>query len=505
MVVGRAERVRETVERLLAADARGLAGLDTVALRKLSAQSTEMQSWLAAFDVQLATAAAAIDVAAGRPANAEPVVSGGGRKSHREAAAAVERARACNTLPGAAEALAAGELATAHVDALAAVTKGMSAGATARFASHAGELLDNGRFETPEEFARRCKRLAADVIDEAERLARHERCRAQRKVTRWSDSDGMCHTKLSLDPLTDAQIWAAIEASLASARNADQAGDDRSFDHLRADVLVDLIARTGTDGHGDGALGGVGAEVSVVIDLDSLLGRAREAGLGIAETSNGQPLPVATIRRLCCDGRVLPVVLDGDGLPIDVGRAQRLATRARRQALRVLYATCGVPGCTVGFDRCRIHHVAFWDGGHGPTDLDNLFPACERHHHMIHEGGWTLTMTTDRIITWRSPDGTIVFHGDSRNRVTTATTIAGAASGATVRAGTDTVNVGLDGDSNEHARRIVNEVIPRRQRTARSSDTNAATARQYHHHTAEPPALFGTVDATQHRGPPQAS
>ena len=105
---------------------------------------------------------------------------GRGRKSQRETAAAADRARACETVPGAADALAAGELGSAHVDALAAVTKAMSDAAKERFGQHAPELLGHGRFDTPEEFVRRCKKLAGEVIDEAERLGRQERCRRQR-------------------------------------------------------------------------------------------------------------------------------------------------------------------------------------------------------------------------------------------------------------------------------------------------------------------------------------
>ena len=141
----RGQRAVETLEALVAAGAR-LAGLDTIALRKLSERSTSVQSWLAAFDIRLASAATKLDVAAGRPANPEPVVSGGGRKSQREAAAAAERARACEVVPGAADALAAGELGAAHVDALAAVCGMSDTARTVRWA-HAS-LLDHRRFDT---------------------------------------------------------------------------------------------------------------------------------------------------------------------------------------------------------------------------------------------------------------------------------------------------------------------------------------------------------------------
>ena len=59
------------------------------------------------------------------------------------------------------------------------------------------------------------------------------------------------------------------------------------------------------------------------------------------------------------------------------------------------------------FTATRIHHIRFWTEHHGSTDLDNLLPVCERHHHDIHDNGWTLTMTPDRVATWTRPDGSV--------------------------------------------------------------------------------------------------
>ena len=34
-------------------------------------------------------------------------------------------------------------------------------------------------------------------------------------------------------------------------------------------------------------------------------------------------------------------------------------------------------------------------------------PLCSRHHHVVHEGGWTLKLALDRTLTITQPDGTI--------------------------------------------------------------------------------------------------
>jgi len=113
---------------------------------------------------------------------------------------------------------------------------------------------------------------------------------------------------------------------------------------------------------------------------------------------------VSTIRRLCCEANIIPVVFNGKGELLDVGREHRTATRAQRRALRALYRTCAHPHCTVAFDNCRIHHIHWWENG-GRTDLPNMIPLCETHHHQVHEGGWSITMAPNRHTTWHHPTG----------------------------------------------------------------------------------------------------
>jgi hypothetical protein len=155
-------------------------------------------------------------------------------------------------------------------------------------------------------------------------------------------------------------------------------------------------------------------EVSVLTDFRTIVDGLHQHS--ISETENGIPLPVSTMRRLCCDAEVLPIVLGGDGIPLDVGRTSRTVTRGQRRALRAMHRSCANRDCTVPFSDCKIHHVQWWQRDLGPTDIDNLIPLCERCHHLVHEGGWTLTMTPDRVTTWTRPDGTIHHHGSCIDR-----------------------------------------------------------------------------------------
>ena len=99
------------------------------------------------------------------------------------------------------------------------------------------------------------------------------------------------------------------------------------------------------------------------------------------------------------------VVLHAPG-ELNLGRSTRLANRAQRRALRGLYRGCAIPGCSVGYDRCNLHHIIWWRNG-GATDLDNLIPLCTKHHGKIHNDGWMIELGPHRELTLRLPDGSI--------------------------------------------------------------------------------------------------
>jgi hypothetical protein len=155
-------------------------------------------------------------------------------------------------------------------------------------------------------------------------------------------------------------------------------------------------------------------EISALVDVSYLVDELHAHG--IRETEDGVVLPVSTIRRLCCDAEIIPVVLGGDGVALDVGRGARTVTRSQRRALRAMHRTCINRDCNVPFSQTKAHHIRWWVRDRGPTDIDNLAPLCDRCHHLVHEGGWTLTMTPDRVATWIRPDGTIHHTGPTVDR-----------------------------------------------------------------------------------------
>jgi hypothetical protein len=302
----------------------------------------------------------------------------------------------------------------AHVDAIARVAGRLTEVERPGLVELAPALVDAASSATVQAFERETRQLAT-LLSHDQGVGQHERLRRQRSLRRWVDQTGMHHTHVVLDPESDARFSAALDAAVGaeSLRNDD---GGRTFEQLKADAFVTLTTAPRSSGRRRG-------EVLVLIDHDTLATGVHEHT--VCESNDGQPLAPETVRRMCCDADIIPVVLNGAGVVLDVGHSQRSATADQRRALRTMHRTCGFPGCEVRFADCEIHHVIEWIEQRGPTDLDNLVPLCTRHHHAIHEGGWRLNLDPDRAITLQRPDGTV--HTSGATSVDVAPTGAAAA------------------------------------------------------------------------------
>ncbi len=89
-------------------------------------------------------------------------------------------------------------------------------------------------------------------------------------------------------------------------------------------------------------------QVTVHVDEKALRGEP--------DAESKSDLPIETVRRLCCDGSLVPVVEDEKKNPLNVGRK---------------------------------HRVVHWADG-GETSLDNTIMLCSKHHRLLHEGGFEI-------------------------------------------------------------------------------------------------------------------
>ena len=335
---------------------------DPAALTRLSEDVHRLRCWLDAVDAAVVT-------------RARDLASAGGRRSSREADAVTERAAVCQAMPHVHSALAAGRLSAGHADAIARAVNRLDDQEREELAALAPELVEQAATMSLDTFSRKVRDLARRISRD-EGLRHHERLRSQRAVRRWTDGEGMCHSKISLDPEADARFSAAFDAALAAEMA--KPDDGRTFDQLRADAFINMVTAPATGCRRP-------AELLVIVDLQTLQGGLHEAG--VCETFDGQPLPTELVRRLACEANIIPIVLGRDGRVLDVGRARRLATEDQRRALRAMHRTCAAPDCPVRFGDCDIHHLKEWREG-GVTDMVNLIPLCSNHHHLIHEGRW---------------------------------------------------------------------------------------------------------------------
>ena len=76
--------------------------------------------------------------------------------------------------------------------------------------------------------------------------------------------------------------------------------------------------------------GGSATSVVVTIDHETLRSQLGAAGLG-----SGDRISATEAMRLACNASILPLVLDGKGQPLHLGRARRLFTAGQRTAMAV--------------------------------------------------------------------------------------------------------------------------------------------------------------------------
>ena len=222
-----------------------------------------------------------------------------------------------------------------------------------------------------------------------DRLEREERLAHQRRGFTLT-ADGLGGTRINgvLDTEGAAIVAAAIEPLGRPVRD-DNGPDLRSASARRADALVE-VCRIALGAGGLPDNGGIPPQLNVTIDFDAL---ARDVAVGQLDT--GARLSPSVTRRLACEAQILPVMLDGQSVPIDLGRARRPYTGAARAAVVLRDRGCAFPGCDRPSRWCQIHHIEFWGRG-GRTDLDNGVALCGHHHRLIHQNEWTVRIGADR-------------------------------------------------------------------------------------------------------------
>ena len=295
------------------------------------------------------------------------------------------------------------------------------------------------------------RQLQNDLTDALLRLdprgaqQRHQAARARRCVTHPRPlPDGMVGTYL-VAPAADGL---ALDLALdAAARSLRAAGDRRTIDQLRADLLTGVgtdALRTGWFGQapaqpalplpGSGtpddpaaaetlptgvrlaAVGGVPVQINVTVPLSTLLGGDEPADL-----DGHGPIDAVTARALALGGTWRRLVTDPlSGVVLDVGQTRYRVPADLARIVRARDRTCFRPGCSARAGGCQLDHNRPFSHG-GSTALTNLGPGCEIDHELKTLGYFWVRQLPGGIFEWisrttghtyrREVDGTTTYLG----------------------------------------------------------------------------------------------
>ena len=276
------------------------------------------------------------------------------------------RKKACDDVPELAEALANGATTGDRVDMLAKVTAGLKPEELDKVAVHGASIAAAAATGSDRQYRETIERIVSRARDDdgLDRLAQ------QRRATRlrwWTSADGMWNLAGKFDTVRGTELEGRLRntiEALVQGAVADEAPADpiERHDFFAALALIAIC-------EGKAPTSGV-PDVTVLIDATTLVDGRRHEDT-ILDVGLGRfGLPVETVRRWACLGTVTPVVVGADGVRLFLGRETRLANRAQRRALRVLYRTCAL--CDTPFEHTQVHHVSWYGLQHGLTDIDNL-------------------------------------------------------------------------------------------------------------------------------------
>ncbi|WP_336921678.1 HNH endonuclease signature motif containing protein [Aquipuribacter sp. SD81] len=360
-----------------------------------------------------------------------------GRSKTSGAAAAADVALAGDlavSLPVTREAMSAGDVPRESAAVIARAMRDLPAGlSAARRAAVERRLVARAREVSPAEL----RRLAARAVEAARLSARdvaahedtvqrseEERARARARLSWRDNTDGTTDVWATLPSASAAVLVKAVqqmtaprrsrrtdtgepgtkqpggpgagepgrgEPSTATGRQQAQmaAPTAQKRANQRGLALADLLEHLPTDRlHGK-----VAATVVVTMSLAQL--HEATGNLGTARLDTGHAVSAGQARRLACGAGVVPAVLGGASLPLDLGRAGRFFTEAHRTALATVYDTCAARDCDRPYAWTELHHEDPWSTG-GTTDLAKAVPLCGHHHRRVHDPTYQHSVTTDR-------------------------------------------------------------------------------------------------------------
>jgi len=251
----------------------------------------------------------------------------------------------------------------------------------------------------------------------------------RRSLSCYWDDDGSLVFRGRLTAEQGAVLMKALEHA---RERPDEHNSFDCFETNGADALVSISERYLADGDSDGSDQGrrtadrfqvkVTAPVACLAKVATQEGTPAATGTetggeatgaetnqspsAISVLDEGPALSIHTLRRLCCDGTIIPILEDDAGNPLRIGRKARTVSPALRRAVERRDGGCRFPGCTQT-QHVDAHHIVHWADG-GPTDFDNLVSLCRKHHTWVHEGSFSIRVSVEGEVQFRNRHGILI-------------------------------------------------------------------------------------------------
>ena len=291
-----------------------------------------------------------------------------------------------DTLTGTASAFGSGDISSAHASVIAQSVRRLPSSLTSEERQTVeSSLVRKARKLTPDQLRRVARRAIAavepdeHVVDaEEDRLLQSEEDHAwhNARFTLHDNGDGTTTGHFTV-PTLAAMVLKKVLDAMTAPRRTHGAEPVTDWAHARGQAFTQVLEHLPTDHlHGK-----VAATLVITLDLDTLTGHLKAAGL-----DTGDLVSAAQARRLACNAALVPAVLNSQSQPLDLGRQQRLFTQTQRLAGATRHTTCAADGCDIPYAWTELHHHQPWAHG-GHTNLADMIPLCGHHHRRLHAGG----------------------------------------------------------------------------------------------------------------------
>jgi hypothetical protein len=255
---------------------------------------------------------------------------------------------------------------------------------------------------TIEQLAVRASR-ARDDLDVAGIAARERQLHEKRYLRLIPQTDGSTRLDGLLDPESAAVLVPIADAATsprrggprfvdpdAQQRAEDIVRDTRTTEQLTLDTFVELI-RMGAHIDDGKLLGEKKPTVRILVTKNDLEARRTEegnrAGAAFFE-GQSEAISIETAERHICSSGAIPILFDGDGRVLNLGREQRLFSERQRVAMAARDGGCLM--CDRPPSWSEAHHIDHWEEHRGETNIDDGVLLCRHCHLLLHNRNWRI-------------------------------------------------------------------------------------------------------------------